>query len=65
MVAFAKQLAEERPEQIALRDSDRTLTWAELAGSGSPPNTPLLRTRHLSFAEIGGTSRRIGKSRTA
>ena len=30
MVAFAKRLAEERPEQIALRDSDRRLTWAEL-----------------------------------
>jgi long-chain acyl-CoA synthetase len=30
MVAFAKRLAEERPDQIALRDSDRTFTWAQL-----------------------------------
>jgi acyl-CoA synthetase (AMP-forming)/AMP-acid ligase II len=30
MVAFARKLAEERPDEVALRDSDRTLSWAEL-----------------------------------
>ena len=30
LVAFAKRLAAENPEAVALRDPDRTLTWAEL-----------------------------------
>ncbi|MGI9592433.1 MAG: AMP-binding protein [Myxococcota bacterium] len=30
MVAFAKRLAAKRPEEIALRDSERSFTWSEL-----------------------------------
>jgi acyl-CoA synthetase (AMP-forming)/AMP-acid ligase II len=30
LVAFAKKLAAENPEEIALRDPERTLTWSEL-----------------------------------
>ena len=30
MVAFAKNLAAERPEEVALRDPERTLSWADL-----------------------------------
>ncbi len=30
MVAFAARLAEERPDEVALRDSDRALSWADL-----------------------------------
>jgi long-chain acyl-CoA synthetase len=30
MVAFAKQLAAERPHEIALRDPERTLSWSDL-----------------------------------
>ena len=30
MTTFAKPLAAERPEEIALRDPDRELSWAQL-----------------------------------
>jgi long-chain acyl-CoA synthetase len=52
MVAFAKKLALERPNEIALRDPDRTLRWAEL-------DDALNRTANALLASDLGPDHRI------
>jgi long-chain acyl-CoA synthetase len=44
MVAFAKKLAAERPEEVALRDPERTLSWAELDDALNRTANALLAT---------------------
>lgn len=52
MVAFALKLAEQKHAEIALRDSDRALTWSEL-------NDVLNRAANSLFAEDLGPDRRM------
>ena len=52
MVAFAQKLAAENPDEIALRDSQRALSWAEL-------NDVLNRSANSLLAADLGPERRI------
>jgi long-chain acyl-CoA synthetase len=52
MVAFAKKLAAERPEEVALRDPERTLSWADL-------DDALNRTANALLAADLGPDHRI------
>ena len=52
MVAFAQKLAAEKPDEIALRDSQRALSWAEL-------NDVLNRSANSLLAADLGPERRI------
>ena len=44
MVAFAKKLAAERPEEVALRDPERALSWADLDDALNRTANALLAT---------------------
>ena len=52
MVAFAQQLAAERPDEVALRDPERTFTWGEL-------DDALNRTANALLAANLGPDNRI------
>jgi len=52
MVAFAKKLAAERPDEVALRDPERTLSWADL-------DDALNRTANALLAADLGPDHRI------
>ncbi|MBC8188579.1 MAG: AMP-binding protein [Proteobacteria bacterium] len=52
MVAFAKKLAAERPEEVALRDPERTLSWGDL-------DDALNRTANRLLAADLGSHHRI------
>lgn len=53
MPAFASQLAAERPHEIAVRDPDKTLTWAEVGDV-------LNRVANNVLSRDLGSSRRVG-----